>query len=84
MEEALNLSKLVSSILELLKLTLGVMYLLHVFACLWLWVNHLIKYILSRLGIIATEIGRIVGWTINNKWMKPGMFSIYTRSTFQR
>lgn len=40
LEEVLNLSKPVSSFLELMKLIIAVMYLLHVFACLWFWAGE--------------------------------------------
>jgi hypothetical protein len=37
LEGALNLSKPTRSMLELFKLIVAFMYVLHVFACLWFW-----------------------------------------------
>ena len=45
-EEVLNLSKPQSSMLELAKLIMAVMYVLHVFSCLWFWVNRYFTYYL--------------------------------------
>lgn len=39
-EEALNFSKSTKAILELIKLIAAVIVVLHIFACLWYWVNH--------------------------------------------
>lgn len=38
-EEALNLSKPVSSMLELLKLILVLFFVMHFYSCLWYWVG---------------------------------------------
>lgn len=39
LEDALNLSKEASSIVELLKLFFLLFYVIHIFACLWFWVG---------------------------------------------
>jgi hyperpolarization activated cyclic nucleotide-gated potassium channel 1 len=39
-EEVLNLSKIQSSVLELAKLILTVMFVLHLFSCLWFWCGN--------------------------------------------
>jgi len=36
----MNLSKPVSSLLELMKLILLLFYVLHIFTCLWFWVGN--------------------------------------------
>lgn len=64
MEEALNLSKPTKAILELMKLIIGVMVVLHTFACLWYWVNivaYILGWILFTLNLwqILVEFKRI-------------------------
>ena len=59
-EEGLNLSKRVSSFLELFKLVILLFYILHIFTCLWVWV--FIIFDKFRLGFTVWKFMETVGW----------------------
>lgn len=56
MEDALNLSKEASSLVELLKLFLLLFFVIHVFACLWYWVGLYSNLYLDNSWLEAKNI----------------------------
>ncbi|CAD8120874.1 unnamed protein product [Paramecium sonneborni] len=62
-ESALNLSKKVSSCLELLKFLLLLFYVIHLFSCLWFWVGNYSKENDEFTWLDTLEYLPIIDWT---------------------
>lgn len=62
MEDALNLSKAASSLVQLCKLFFLLFYVIHLFACIWFWVGNISnQYLgtswLEARGLVNSSFG---------------------------